>query len=165
MQRLRMRLQRLSTHPALDGPRRGLKRLNDALAQAALKRRRARASKRRATNRKLLYGLIVSFIGLLGLFVWALTYMEPRTPGNELTIDQLSDLADDGRLVTAEFRDEDAIVTGAYSSIWVTSVDPRSASITTRSGSSPTIASTLGSPRSPTSVTPPASGAALTQVP
>jgi cell division protease FtsH len=77
-----------------------------------LRRRRARAVGKKSANRKTVYSLTASLIILLLLFAWALSYLEARTQGMQLRLDQYSDLADEGRIVSALFLDEDAVIVG-----------------------------------------------------
>lgn len=79
-----------------------------------LRRRRARVSRRKTTNRKSTYVLLLSFIVLLGSFTWAMSYLKADVGKNELSIAQLSGLAGERRLISAQFLDEDAVVVGEY---------------------------------------------------
>lgn len=90
--------------------RSGRKSLDDWL----LRRRRSRVSRRKVTNRRLIYGLLSALVVLLILFFSALRYLEPSSSGIRLTISQLAALADEGRLETAFFHDQDAIITGRF---------------------------------------------------
>ncbi len=49
---------------------------------------------------------------LLGAFAWALSFLTPRSEGRRLTLDQLSKLADENRIASGLFRDEDARLSG-----------------------------------------------------
>jgi cell division protease FtsH len=79
-----------------------------------LRRRRARASRKKTGSRRLVAALLASLVLLLALFAAALAYLRPRNEGRELTLDELSALASGGRLVEARFLDEDATITGSY---------------------------------------------------
>ncbi len=85
-----------------------------ALKAWRLKRRRAGAAKKKAANRRTVYGLSLSLLVLLGAFAGALNMLEPDTSGQALTVDELSALADEKRIETASFHDQDSIVTGHY---------------------------------------------------
>jgi cell division protease FtsH len=91
------------------------KRARHYLKGWLLRRRRARASKRRAMSRRILYLLLASLLLLMGLFGWSLSFLKARPVGQQLSLDQLSALADEKRLVTSEFLDEDSVVTGIFS--------------------------------------------------
>ncbi|HEX2295117.1 MAG TPA: ATP-dependent zinc metalloprotease FtsH [Actinomycetota bacterium] len=91
------------------------RRVRRALSGWLLRRRRARAGRRKAGSRKLVVALALSFVALLALFAAALAYLRPPESGRELTLDELSGLADDGRLLTARFLDADATITGTFS--------------------------------------------------
>src|SRR4051794_33354879 len=58
--------------------------------------------------------LVASLAVLLVLFFLALTYLSPDRPGRKLTLSQLSTLADQGRVATAELRDQDAVVVAKF---------------------------------------------------
>ncbi|MDQ3916587.1 MAG: ATP-dependent zinc metalloprotease FtsH [Actinomycetota bacterium] len=79
-----------------------------------LQRRRSRAVRRKGTGRRKVVALLVSLVVLLVAFAAALAYLRPPRTGRELTLDQLSALAEDGRLREARFLDEDATVTGTF---------------------------------------------------
>ncbi|HET7481566.1 MAG TPA: ATP-dependent zinc metalloprotease FtsH [Actinomycetota bacterium] len=80
-----------------------------------LKRRRAKtAKKRQMSSRKSTIALSVLLIALLGAFAWSLDYTKPQDHGRELSIDQLSALAQLKRIETAVFRDEDNRLVGEY---------------------------------------------------
>lgn len=51
-------------------------------------------------------------VALLGLYVAALVVLRPPAPGRQLSLDQLSRAAAEGRVVSARFLDEDARITG-----------------------------------------------------
>ena len=58
----------------------------------------------------------ITLVLLLGLFAWAISfvYLSPPPEGEELTIDEMSALADSKRLDSAVFYDEDSLVAGVY---------------------------------------------------
>lgn len=84
------------------------------LKAAKLRRRRARVTRKKPTSRKLLYGLTASLLALLGLFFGALSYLKPQPEGRKLNISELSALATEARIETAEFRDLDSLISGTY---------------------------------------------------
>ncbi|MGH2752856.1 MAG: ATP-dependent zinc metalloprotease FtsH [Actinomycetota bacterium] len=79
-----------------------------------MKRKRARVARKKAASRRALYLLTASLLVLFGTYLAAMQYLEPSVSGRRLTTSQLSALADEGRLSTARFNDEDAIVMGEY---------------------------------------------------
>ena len=86
-----------------------------AFARTAVRRwRRRRAVTRRAVSRRLTFALAGLLLLLFGMFAWALGYLSPDSPGRELTLNQLSTLADQRRIATAVFADEDARVQGRF---------------------------------------------------
>ncbi|MDQ3992882.1 MAG: ATP-dependent zinc metalloprotease FtsH [Actinomycetota bacterium] len=91
------------------------RRVRAAAAQRLLRRRRARATRKKPGGRRMLAALLVSLVLLLALFAGALAYLRPATEGRELTLDQLSALADGERLREARFLDADATITGTFS--------------------------------------------------
>lgn len=80
-----------------------------------LKWRRSRVSRKRlAVNRRMTYALSGLLIALLAIFMLLLQHLNPSLTGRHLSLDQLSALADEERILSANFLDEDAIVTGRY---------------------------------------------------
>jgi cell division protease FtsH len=79
-----------------------------------LHRRRARAAKRKMATRRVTIILSLIVVLLLGAFAWSLNYLTPRAEGQEITIDELSALAEEKRLASAIFRDEDNRLVGTY---------------------------------------------------
>ena len=57
-------------------------------------------------------GLLITLIALLLLFLGALVYLKPDRPGDRLALDEVSRLADAGRIDTLTLHDHDAVVTG-----------------------------------------------------
>ena len=83
-----------------------------------LRRRRARAARKKAGRRRSVYILLLSLALLLGGFAYLLTYAVSREhTGRQLSVDQLSALADEHRIETARFLDQDAVVTGTYTAV------------------------------------------------
>ena len=58
--------------------------------------------------------LVGTLVLLFALLAGALLYLAPRSPGEEITLDQLSGLLREGRVVTATLYDEDARVEGTF---------------------------------------------------
>ena len=90
-------------------------RARRAVSSWLLRRRRARAPRKRSGSRRLIAALTASLLVLLALFGGALSYLRPPRDGLELRLDQLSALADGRRLVEARFLDADATITGSFS--------------------------------------------------
>ncbi|HEX2295906.1 MAG TPA: ATP-dependent zinc metalloprotease FtsH [Actinomycetota bacterium] len=78
------------------------------------RRRKKQAGKRAQTSRRSAIVLGLVLVLLFGAFAWAQTYLEPQSPGTELTFDELDALAKENRIATAEFRDEDAQLVGEF---------------------------------------------------
>ncbi|HEX2057804.1 MAG TPA: ATP-dependent zinc metalloprotease FtsH [Actinomycetota bacterium] len=76
--------------------------------------RKKHAGKRATTSRRSAIVLGLILVLLFGAFAWAQTYLEPQSPGQELTFDELDALAQENRIATAEFRDEDAQLVGTF---------------------------------------------------
>ena len=89
-------------------------RARRSAARWLLRRRRARAVRAKGGGRGKTLVLLVSLAALLAVFAAALSYLRPPRAGRELTLDQLNALAEDGRLQTARFLDEDATITGSF---------------------------------------------------
>jgi cytoskeletal protein RodZ len=93
---------------------RSLDRLRKTIKIWRLKRRRARATRRRTVSRKLTYALSVLLLVLFGSYAWALDFTSPDPEGTELSVDELIALAQEKRVESAEFLDEDDLLTGSY---------------------------------------------------
>ncbi|MEA2487576.1 MAG: cell division protease FtsH, partial [Actinomycetota bacterium] len=91
-----------------------VKKLRRQIKAYRLRRRRKNASKRRVGSRKTTVFLLIALLFLLGIFFGAISYLQPNAKGQQLSIGQLSSLAGANRLVSANFLDEDAVVTGTY---------------------------------------------------
>ncbi|MDQ3952456.1 MAG: ATP-dependent zinc metalloprotease FtsH [Actinomycetota bacterium] len=76
--------------------------------------RKRHSGKRAATSRRSTIVLGLILVLLFGAFAWAQTYLEPQSPGQELTFDELDALAQENRIAAAEFRDEDAQLVGTF---------------------------------------------------
>jgi cell division protease FtsH len=75
--------------------------------------RRARVAKKK-TRSKQTYALAAVWLLLVGAFGWSLVYLAPSPAGRHLTIDELSALAVQHRVTTAQFHDEDAQLVGTF---------------------------------------------------
>ena len=82
--------------------------------QYRIRRRRKRQAGKRVAGRRSTIVLGLILIVLFGAFAWSQTYLEPQSPGRELTFDELDALAKENRITTAEFRDEDAQLVGSF---------------------------------------------------
>ncbi|MFN2388194.1 MAG: ATP-dependent zinc metalloprotease FtsH [Actinomycetota bacterium] len=92
-----------------------LQRARAGAADRLLRWRRSRASGRKRPGRRSQVFLALSLILLLGLYGYSLlAYLPPDPAGEEVTLDELSALADQKRIQTAEFLDEDSVVTGLF---------------------------------------------------
>jgi len=95
---------------------RGIKAYRRRFKQLVIRRRRARAAKKGTPKRKRsTVFLLVALLVLFGAFAWSLDYLKPTPQGTDLSVDAFTALAQEGRLDTAEFLDEDAVVMGAFS--------------------------------------------------
>ncbi|MGH2748835.1 MAG: ATP-dependent zinc metalloprotease FtsH [Actinomycetota bacterium] len=79
-----------------------------------LRRRRARAIKKKALSRKMTYLLLALLIALLSSFFGAVQYLSPDSEGTELALDELAALAQEKRIPAAEFKDEDKRLEGTF---------------------------------------------------
>ena len=93
----------------------GLSGVTKRLEEWRLRRRRRGAVKRKSGTRKTTIALGVVLLFLFAAFAWSLNYLSPRSEGTELRFDELSALATEERITTAEFRDEDNRLVGTYS--------------------------------------------------
>ncbi|MEA2452749.1 MAG: cell division protease FtsH [Actinomycetota bacterium] len=91
-----------------------MKRLRRRAKQYVIRRRRSRAMKKRGPRKTSTYVLLLTLIGLLGSFAYSLEYLTPKPTGDEITVDQFNALAQEERLDTARFLDEDAVVMGTF---------------------------------------------------
>ncbi|MGI8774042.1 MAG: ATP-dependent zinc metalloprotease FtsH [Actinomycetota bacterium] len=80
-----------------------------------LKRKRSRAVKKKGKKRGAAL-LMLSLLVLLGAFGYSIKflYFGPEPSGTEISLNQFAALASEERLSTAEFHDEDLVLTGAY---------------------------------------------------
>ncbi|MDQ3940782.1 MAG: ATP-dependent zinc metalloprotease FtsH [Actinomycetota bacterium] len=97
--------------PARTTPMAELKRRIEAYR---LRRRRQRSARKKSGTRRTTIVLSLILATLFGAFAWSLDYLAPRADGNELSIDELTALAQEKRIETAEFRDEDNRLVGTY---------------------------------------------------
>ncbi|MDQ3878696.1 MAG: hypothetical protein M3290_10170, partial [Actinomycetota bacterium] len=91
-----------------------IKKLRRQIKAYRLRQRRKNASKRRVGSRKTTIALAIALLLLLSAFAGAISFLRPNSEGQQLSIGQLSALAGANRLVSANFLDEDAVVTGTY---------------------------------------------------
>jgi len=86
-------------------------------------RKRAARGRKRGVSRLLLALLAILF----ALFFWALSSIfTAPTPGQRLSMDELTSLAQNGRIATATFLDVDNRITGSYvAGTGITGADPR----------------------------------------
>jgi cell division protease FtsH len=82
-----------------------------------LRRRRARAVKKKSLSRKNLWFLIGSLVGLLVVFGGSMNflYFGSDPEGTKITLDEFRALAEQDRIESATFHDEDLVVTGDFS--------------------------------------------------
>jgi cell division protease FtsH len=80
-----------------------------------LRRRRRAVLRRRAKKRRSLWLLLTVLLLLLGAFAWSQSYLVPRSPGRELSLDQLRALIREQRVTHAVFNDEDNRLMGTFS--------------------------------------------------
>ncbi len=97
-----------------DEPRPSLaKRLRRAGKVWLRRWRRSRLSKRRTLSRQT-YVLVLILLMLGGFFAWSLGYVAPKPEGRRIRVDQLNLLAEEKRLATATFRDQDSQLAGTF---------------------------------------------------
>jgi hypothetical protein len=92
----------------VNGEGRSTTRRSRAIADAVRRWRRTRAINKGPGGNRLnvaLLGLVLYFFAAFG---WSLWYIQPRSPGREITLNALSGLAQEQRVVTAVFRDQDS---------------------------------------------------------
>jgi cell division protease FtsH len=77
-------------------------------------RKRGLVARRKMRNRRT-YALVGTLALLGGVLVWSLSYLAPSPSGMHITVDQLSALAGNHRVVSATFHDEDAQIVGTFS--------------------------------------------------
>jgi cell division protease FtsH len=109
-----------------------LRRVRSYSQKWLLRRRRKRAARKRGTRRRSVYALLLSLFLLLGAFYVSLSYVVRReSPGRELSVDQLSALADEHRIESARFLDQDAVVMGTFSATSTVEEQPETTGQTT----------------------------------
>jgi cell division protease FtsH len=89
-------------------------KLGRALRDYRLRRRRKKTSRRRSGSRRTVIAILLLLAVLFGTFAWALNYLSPRTTGQPISLDQLTDLGKEKRIATATFLDEDNRLVGTY---------------------------------------------------
>jgi cell division protease FtsH len=101
------------------------KRAKRAIKNYRLRRRRARSAKRRSVGRRTTIALSLILVLLFAAFAWALRFLSPEPEGRQLSIDELSALADEKRIATATFLDEDNLLVGTYAAEPLIEEEPR----------------------------------------
>ena len=91
-----------------------VQRASDGVRRWLRTQRRKRAAKGRKTRFQT-RALGASLLIMLGAFAWAVSSLAPSIPGRKITLDQITALAAEHRLLTAVFHDEDARVSGSFS--------------------------------------------------
>ena len=107
-----------------------VKRVRRRLRQYVINRRRANATKKRGPRKTSTYLLLASLVVLLAGFAASLNFLNPKPTGQQISVDQFTALAEEKRLETAQFLDEDAVVIGSFVAPPPEPVDPK-----TRKGS------------------------------
>ena len=92
----------------------GLDGFKKSLEDWKLRRRRKKTAKRKTTGRTTTIVLTIVVLLLFAAFAAALNYLTPTSTGQEVSIDELSALADEKRLETSTFRDEDNRLVGTF---------------------------------------------------
>jgi cell division protease FtsH len=82
--------------------------------QYRVRRRRKKQTGKKTSGRRSTIVLGLILVLLFGAFAWSQTYLDPASPGTELTFDEIDALAKEHRIVDAEFRDEDAQLVGTF---------------------------------------------------
>src|SRR5258708_7587397 len=75
---------------------------------------RGRALRNTGGGRQLSAALLGLVLVFTAAFAGSLLYLRPSSPGRELTLDQLSALVDQNRVVSSVFREQDARLEGYY---------------------------------------------------
>jgi cell division protease FtsH len=89
--------------------------MKEKLTGWLLRRRRSRAAKKKK-GRGMALALILALLLLLGAFAWSINflYFGPEPEGTEISLNELAALASEERIDSAEFHDEDLILTGTF---------------------------------------------------
>jgi cell division protease FtsH len=77
-------------------------------------RRRANATKKRGPRKTSTYVYIVTLLVLLAAFAASLQFLQPKPTGQAISVDQFTALAEEKRLATAEFLDQDSVAIGSF---------------------------------------------------
>jgi cell division protease FtsH len=97
--------------PAGSNPSLGeLRRRVDAWQRAARRRQLARG--RRVAPSRSTRWLVLSLVVLLGAVAWSFAYLQPASPGQERSLDELDELVAGNQVATATLLDEDARISG-----------------------------------------------------
>ena len=111
--------------PPQPSPVSGLDRLKRNIEAYRLKRRRQRSAKKKSSTRRSTIVLSLILLLLFGAFAWSLNYLSPRAGGVRLSFDELSALAQEKRIQTAEFRDEDNLLVGSFTAAPLVEDEPK----------------------------------------
>ena len=85
-----------------------MRRLRREYKEFQIRRRRARTAKnRKIGSRKLTYFLALLLLAEFALFAYTFRYVAPDSPGRELSLDQVAELARQERVKEAVFREQD----------------------------------------------------------
>ncbi|HVM35235.1 MAG TPA: ATP-dependent zinc metalloprotease FtsH [Actinomycetota bacterium] len=99
------------------------RRLRRRIHEYALKRKRRNVTRRKVGSRKATVVLALILVLLFGAFAWAQQYLTPKPQGNEVSLNELVALAEEKRIVSATFLDEDNLVVGTYAAAAVAEED------------------------------------------
>ncbi|HEU0131794.1 MAG TPA: ATP-dependent zinc metalloprotease FtsH [Mycobacteriales bacterium] len=108
-----------------------VRRVQDLTKSYIRQKRRERASKRKGGSRGMAYGLVSSLIVLLVAFGFCLTYVfyNSDTKGPRLQLNEVTALAEQGRITNAVLKDADSEVVASYS-VYKDPVDPKTGRVT-----------------------------------
>jgi cell division protease FtsH len=101
-----------------------MKRMRRKMRDYLIRRRRTRATKKRGPRNTSTYVYVTTLVLLLGAFGVAVLYLNPEPRGLEISVDQFMALAEEARLDTATFLDEDAVIAGAFTIPEIEPVEP-----------------------------------------
>jgi cell division protease FtsH len=103
-----------------------VRKVQDTVKAYIRQQRRERAAKRKGGgSRGLAYGLVASLLVLLVIFAFCLSFVfGSKTPGKALSLNEVSGLADQGRIKTAVLQDNDNEVVIGYA-VLDDKVDPK----------------------------------------
>ena len=90
------------------------KRVKRRFKQWVVRRRRSNATKKKGVRKTSTYVLLFTLVALLAAFAASLNYLKPTPQGEAISVDQFIALAEEKRLDTVEFLDEDAVAIGSF---------------------------------------------------